>query len=81
MNQIYFEQKVYHMKQYKQLKFKKRREIMVSWLCSKCGYTLDADTPPDECPSCKSDCSFVDNSCYTPDCAGKPNDPQVKGGE
>ena len=58
---------------------KKRRKIMVSWLCSKCGYALEADTPPEECPSCKSDCSFVDNSCYTPDCAGTPNDPQVKG--
>lgn len=52
---------------------------MVSWLCNKCGYTMDAETPPEVCPSCKSDCSFIDNSCYTPDCAGKPNDPQITG--
>lgn len=52
---------------------------MVSWICSQCGYNKEADTPPEKCPSCKSECSFVDNSCYTPDCAGKPNDPQIKG--
>ncbi len=52
---------------------------MVSWLCNKCGYTFNADAPPEKCPSCNSDCSFVDNSCYTPDCAGESNDPQIKG--
>lgn len=54
---------------------------MVSWLCNKCGYAMEADSPPDVCPSCKSDCSFVDNSCYTPDCDGLPNDPQITGKE
>ncbi len=52
---------------------------MVSWICNKCGYTLEAETPPEECPSCKGSCTFVDNSCYTPDCAGTPNDPRIKG--
>lgn len=52
---------------------------MNSWMCEKCGYNMEADTPPEKCPSCNADCSFVDNSCYTPDCAGKPNDPQIKG--
>lgn len=51
---------------------------MNSWMCEKCGYNMEADAPPEKCPSCSADCSFVDNSCYTPDCAGKPNDPQIK---
>jgi rubredoxin len=41
---------------------------MPSWKCQKCGYTLEADTPPDQCPSCKEKCEFLDNTCYTPDC-------------
>ena len=41
---------------------------MGSWKCSKCGYQLDANTPPEQCPSCKEKCEFVDNTCYTPDC-------------
>lgn len=53
---------------------------MASWMCDKCGYNMEneTNTPPDKCPSCKAECSFVDNSCYTPDCAGKSNDPQIK---
>lgn len=51
---------------------------MVNWICDKCGYQLKAETPPEECPSCKKKCSFVDNSCYTPDCDGQPIDPRIK---
>jgi len=52
---------------------------MTSWICDKCGYLHEKiEAPPEKCPSCKSECSFKDNSCYTPDCAGKPNDPQIK---
>ncbi|ACN17252.1 hypothetical protein HRM2_41960 [Desulforapulum autotrophicum HRM2] len=51
---------------------------MTSWICDKCGYRLEAETPPEECPSCKKKCSFVDNSCYTPDCQGQPIDPRIK---
>lgn len=55
--------------------------MMTSWICDKCGYNLEADTPPEQCPSCKKECAFVDNSCYTPDCAGTPNDPRITGQE
>ncbi len=41
---------------------------MTSWKCGNCGYTLEADAPPDRCPSCKEKCEFLDNTCYTPDC-------------
>ncbi|EMS78053.1 MULTISPECIES: rubredoxin-like domain-containing protein [Desulfotignum] len=54
---------------------------MTSWICDQCGYNLETDTPPEKCPSCKKDCTFVDNSCYTPDCAGTPNDPRITGKE
>ena len=48
------------------------------WKCSNCGYTLEASTPPEVCPSCKEKCIFVDATCYTPECGGPGNiDPQV----
>ncbi len=50
---------------------------MTSWKCSNCGYNLDADVPPNECPSCKEKCEFVDVSCYTPDCEGQKNDDRL----
>ncbi len=53
----------------------------MTWFkCSGCGYTLQTDNPPDECPSCKQKCLFVDCTCYTPDCGGPGNiDPKVTG--
>lgn len=48
------------------------------WKCSDCGYTLQAQTPPEVCPSCKHKCIFVDATCYTPECGGPGNvDPQI----
>jgi rubredoxin len=52
--------------------------IMPSWKCSNCGYTFDKDQPPDECPSCKVKCEFLDNTCYTPDCAADGIDKRIK---
>jgi rubredoxin len=51
---------------------------MANWKCSNCGYALEADTPPDQCPSCKEKCEFVDNTCYTPDCAAEGVDHRIK---
>lgn len=51
--------------------------IMASWKCAKCGYTVDSDTPPEECPSCKEKCEFLDVSCYTPDCEFDGNDKRL----
>ncbi len=55
----------------------------MTWFkCSKCGYTLEIDSPPEQCPSCKESCVFIDNTCYTPDCGGPGNiDPRIKGSE
>lgn len=52
-------------------------ENMTSWKCQSCGYTFTADAPPDQCPSCKEKCEFLDNSCYTPDCAGDGMDKRI----
>ncbi len=41
---------------------------MTSWKCSNCGYTLEADAPPEQCPSCGERCDFIDVSCYIPEC-------------
>jgi rubredoxin len=50
---------------------------MSSWKCANCGYTFEAETPPDQCPSCKEKCEFLDNSCYTPDCTAEGMDPRI----
>jgi rubredoxin len=52
---------------------------MPSWKCSNCGYTFDADTHPNACPSCKEKCEFLDNTCYTPDCAAEGTDDRIAG--
>ena len=51
---------------------------MASWKCGKCGYTLEADAPPGQCPSCKENCEFLDTTCYTPDCPPGGVDPRIK---
>lgn len=50
---------------------------MANWKCTNCGYMFDADAPPEQCPSCKAKCEFVDNSCYTPDCENKGIDERI----
>ena len=51
---------------------------MTQWQCSNCRYMVEAETPPDRCPSCKEACAFLDVTCYTPDCGGPGNvDPQL----
>jgi rubrerythrin len=47
------------------------------WKCSECGYTLQADTPPDICASCNERCEFKDVTCYQPDCGFKGVDPRL----
>ncbi|WP_179953240.1 rubredoxin-like domain-containing protein [Desulfobotulus mexicanus] len=51
---------------------------MAQWKCSICGYQMEAETPPAECPSCKKTCEFLDNTCYTPDCEGAGRDDRIK---
>jgi rubredoxin len=51
---------------------------MPSWKCGNCGYELEAESPPETCPSCKEKCEFLDNSCYTPDCAPGGKDQRIK---
>ena len=50
---------------------------MTSWKCSNCGYALEVDVPPDQCPSCKEKCEFLDNTCYTPDCEFEGKDKRI----
>ena len=47
------------------------------WKCTKCGFTLQADVPPDKCESCGEDCEFKDVTCYTPECGFKGVDPRL----
>ncbi len=52
---------------------------MASWKCSKCGYVEETKSqgPPEECPSCGEKCAFIDNTCYTPDCAQDGTDKRL----
>lgn len=50
---------------------------MTNWKCSNCNYTVEADTPPEICPSCKEKCAFNDNTCYTPDCEDRGVDDRL----
>lgn len=43
---------------------------MSVWKCNKCGNTINTETPPEICPSCKNKCEFVNVTCYTPECGG-----------
>ena len=51
---------------------------MTRWRCSNCGYAHEAEKPPEQCPSCKEKCEFVDNTCYTPDCSDQGVDHRIK---
>jgi rubredoxin len=51
--------------------------IMGKWKCGSCGYELEADKPPDQCPSCKEKCEFLDIACYTPDCQYDGSDKRI----
>jgi len=43
------------------------------WRCGNCGYRLEADTPPEKCPSCRESCEFIDDNPYVPLDEGNPS--------
>jgi len=47
------------------------------WKCGNCGYTFQADVPPDVCESCNEKCEFKDVTCYTEDCGFSGADPRL----
>lgn len=40
------------------------------WKCSKCGFLITTSVPPNVCPNCNKKCSFINVTCYTPECGG-----------
>jgi rubredoxin len=48
------------------------------WKCSKCGYTVKIEAPPEKCPSCKESCEFVNVTCYIPECGFTGSDQRLK---
>ena len=58
--------------------YAKGGDRMASWKCGNCGYTLEANGPPEQCPSCKEKCDFLDTTCYTPDCPPGGMDERIK---
>ncbi|HNU70488.1 MAG TPA: hypothetical protein PLG17_00625 [Thermodesulfobacteriota bacterium] len=43
---------------------------MTIWKCNHCNYLLEALAPPEQCPACSQKCTFIDVTCYTPECGG-----------
>ncbi len=41
--------------------FKKDRKVV--WVCRKCGYIHEGETPPDECPSCNHKSNYFQLKC------------------
>ena len=53
---------------------------MAHWMCTACGYYLQAWAPPNPCPSCAQTCAFNDVTCYRSECRGEQNiDPLAVG--
>lgn len=46
---------------------------MSHWMCTTCGYYLQAPAPPERCPSCSRACVFNDITCRRPECGGEQN--------
>jgi rubredoxin len=51
---------------------------MNTWKCSKCGFTIKQEAPPEPCPSCGEKCEFLNATCYTPDCDDKGIDQRIR---
>ncbi|MFX1520572.1 MAG: rubredoxin-like domain-containing protein [Promethearchaeota archaeon] len=51
---------------------------MPFWKCENCGYTFQADMPPEDsiCPNCKEKCTFKNVTCYAPECGMLPEHPE-----
>jgi rubredoxin len=49
-------------------------ELMKSWwMCSECENVFQSAAVPEICPGCQKKCTFVDVSCYIPECGGLQN--------
>jgi rubrerythrin len=48
------------------------------WKCNKCNFIMTTASPPDICPNCHDKCTFMNITCYTPDCGGPEHiDPRL----
>lgn len=56
--------------------------LLMNWKCENCGYTFECepDKLPKKCPSCGQECTFLNVTCYNPDCQlpeGPGFDPRI----
>ena len=51
---------------------------MNDWKCDNCGYMTKAEAPPgDTCPSCNEKCTWLNVTCYIPECAPTGTDQRL----
>ncbi len=43
------------------------------WMCSECEHVFQTNSLPQACPNCQKKCTFLDVSCYIPECGGLNN--------
>jgi rubredoxin len=58
--------------------YERSQKMNPAWKCKECGYTLEAPAPPEECPSCRKKCEFLDVTCYIPECGDKKTDERIR---
>ncbi len=40
-----------------------KKDKKVRWVCRKCGYTHEGETPPEKCPSCDHESNYFEVKC------------------
>lgn len=43
------------------------------WMCSECENIFQIEDLPQTCPSCQKVCTFLNVTCYVPECGGPNN--------
>lgn len=48
------------------------------WMCEECDFVFQAENLPESCPGCRRKCTFVNVTCYIPECGGEHHlDPRL----
>ena len=43
------------------------------WMCNECENIFQSVDLPQACPGCQKKCTFVNVTCYVPECGGPDN--------
>ena len=43
------------------------------WMCSECENVFQSEIAPSACPNCSKICTFLNVTCFIPECGGPDN--------